>query len=77
MERYDVAIRNAAFEIIEAQQIETTLRPLRLRVLNSIEFMEDLARSIAYDFDVPYSTVKEDLRCRENIIRAAKEWDME
>lgn len=68
MESYDVAIRNAAFDVIEAKQIET---------LNSIEFMEDSARQIAYDFDVPYLTVKEDLRCRENIIRAANEWDME
>ena len=70
MERYDTAIRNAAFDVIEAKQIETTLKPLRLRVLNSIEFMEDSARSIAYDFDVPYLTVKEDLQTE------IKEWDM-
>jgi len=71
MERYETAIRNAAFDVIEAKQIETTLRPLRLRVLNSIEFMEDSARSISYDFDVPYLTVKEDLQTE------IKEWDME
>jgi hypothetical protein len=71
MERYDTAIRNAAFDVIEAQKIETTLKPLRLRVLNSIEFMEDSARQIAYDFDVPYLSVKEDLQTELN------EWDME
>lgn len=71
MERYDTAIRNAAFDVIEANQIETTLRPLRLRILNSIEFMEDSARSISYDFDVPYLTVKEDLQTEIN------EWGME
>jgi len=57
MERYDTAIRNAAFDVIEAQQ--------------SVEFMEDSARQIAYDFDVPYLTVKEDLQTEIN------EWDME
>ena len=71
MERYDTAIRNAAFDVIEAQKIETMLGKLRLRVLNSIEFMEDSARSISYDFDVPYLTVKEDLQTE------IKEWDME
>ena len=71
MERYDTAIRNAAFDVIEARQIETILSPLRLRVLNSIEFMEDSARSISYDFDVPYLTVKEDLQTEIN------EWGME
>ena len=62
MERYGTAIRNAAFDVIEARQIETILSPLRLRVLNSIEFMEDSARGIAYDFDVPYSVALEDLQ---------------
>ena len=71
MERYDTAIRNAAFDVIEAQKIETMLGKLHLRVLNSIEFMEASARSISYDFDVPYLTVKEDLQTE------IKEWDME
>jgi hypothetical protein len=53
MERYDVALRNAAIDVIEA-----------------VEYMEDLAREIAYDFDVPYSTVKEDLQIELN------EWDV-
>ena len=51
MERYDAAIRNAAIDVIEVQ---------------SVEFMEDSARQIAYDFDVPYSTVKEDLQMELN-----------
>ena len=71
MERYDTAIRNAAFDVIEAQKIETMLGKLHLRVLNSIEFMEDSARQIAYDFDLPYLSVKEDLQTE------IKEWDME
>ena len=71
MERYETAIRNAAFDVIEVQKIETMLGKLHLRVLNSIEFMEDSARSISYDFDVPYLTVKEDLQTE------IKEWDME
>ncbi len=71
MERYDTAIRNAALDVIEAQQIETMLGKLRLRVLNSIEFMEDSSRQIAYDFDVPYLSVKEDLQTELN------EWDKE
>ena len=62
MERYDVALKNAAIDVIEAQS------GARQRI---VEYMEDLAREIAYDFDVSYSTVKEDLQIELN------EWDME